>query len=125
MCGQGKFPYYYNFNTLSTTPKASPTLSVPVMTGALITLSWTTFTDGNSTGGSPITGYSLYWNNTGTSAVLATISGASTLSYSLTNVSSPSIPYTKYLAFTILATNANGNGPQSAAYVIQTPTTPS
>lgn len=57
VCGQGKFPYYYNFVTLSTTPKASPTLSVPVMTGALLTLSWTTFTDGNSTGGSAITGY--------------------------------------------------------------------
>jgi len=95
------------------------------MTGALITVSWTTFTDSNSTGGSPITGYLLSWNNTGTSATLATITGASTLSYSMTNVSSTPIPYNKYLAFTIRAVNANGNGISSAAYVIQTPTTPS
>jgi hypothetical protein len=51
VCGAGKFPYIYSFNTLATTPKAAPTLSVPVMTGALVTVSWTSLVGNNNTGG--------------------------------------------------------------------------
>ena len=51
VCGQGKFPYYYSFSTLTTTPKVAPTVTVPVMTGKLITISWTALSGKNATGG--------------------------------------------------------------------------
>jgi len=107
VCGAGKYPYVESFTTLGTVPKTIPTPTCTVNTGSLVTIAWTAVPDTyNATGGYEIDNYHVFWNTTGKNSwtYVGTTAG-DTLTFSITNASTPGIPYNQFLNFYIIAEN--------------------
>jgi hypothetical protein len=99
-CGLGRFPATVSFTTPGDTPQTAPTLACPVMTAKNITITWTAIPNTlNDTGGFPVTSYNVYWNSTNWYSKIGSVSSTATLSFTITDVSNPNIPISKYIGF--------------------------
>lgn len=106
--------------TIETTPSAmsTPSFDETTTTNTAIDLTWSQLS-GSDKGGSSvtITGYKIYWNSGSgvVSTYLDAVSGASTLNYLKSGLTSGST-----YAFTVLAVNKYGDGVQSSSVSIMT-----